>query len=247
MSSEALEKYRNLVLRKEKLLKDARNIELDYIRVFGDLLEREYSAKIECIRLKKTIEFCQARLNRGEEVFKFELDAYIDETMASYYATLETITEIKNSKPKFVPQVEYFKIKKVYHRLAMAIHPDLHPELSGDEELARLWERITTAYKSNNYEELLSLELLVAEAVKRLGLGETELSVENVEAKIAVLQREIYDILHTDPYRLKELLDDAEASSLLRTELETSIKEHEEYLSELQVEAAKFDVEGLGA
>ena len=245
--NEIFEKYKDLVLRREKLLKDARKFYIEFIKVFGELIEKEYNVKLECIKLKKTIAFCQARQNRSAPVFRSELDAYIDSAMEEYYDELESLIAVRDAEQTSVAFIDYCKIKKLYRRLAMAIHPDLHPALFAHEEIAELWDRVSLAYQNNDYSELQSLELLVADAVKRYEQTEMEVSIEDAEAKIGLLQQEIDNIIHSDPYCYNKLLRDDDAIAEVKAELRSSIEEYEEYLSELQAEAAKFKVEGYGS
>ena len=67
-----LEEYKKLIFKREKLRKDAWQVWIEYIKMFGELFERECILKIECIKLKKEIAFCQSRQNRGEIVLRAE-------------------------------------------------------------------------------------------------------------------------------------------------------------------------------
>lgn len=244
MDDIALEEYKKLVFKREKLRKDAQMFWIDYIKEFGDLIEKEITLKIECIKLKKTIAFCQAKKNRGEIVLSAELDTYIESTLKDYYDELQTIVEVKNAPIATVAEIDYYKLKKLYRRLAAMLHPDLHPSLFAYEEVIELWNRIANAYKCNDYEELQSLEVLAADVLKRYEQDDSAITVENVKAKIALLKVQIDEIIHTDPYRYKELLRDDDAVAEKKRELQNSIDEYEEYLIELKEEASKFTVEG---
>lgn len=237
------EEYKNLILKREKLRKDAQRFWVEYIKEFGELLEKEYSLKIECIKLKKMIAFCQARQNHGATVFRAELDAYLELTMEEYYDELAMLVEVINVKTTPIAYIDYYKIKKIYRKLAIMLHPDLNPALFEHEEITELWDRVSSAYENNDYEEMQALEILVAEAVKKYGQSEPKIVVENMDAKIALLRVEIDDIVHNDPYRYKELLRDEEAVSEKKLELQSTINEYEEYLTELKAEVEKFRVE----
>lgn len=236
------EEYIQLVFRKEKLRKDARNYYIDYVKEFGELLEKECALRIECIKLKKTIAFCQAKLNYGEPILRNELDSYIDSVMGEYRKELDTIIAIKDSEGRQIADIEYYKIKKLYRKLATMLHPDLNPELYKHDDIAELWDRICTAYKNNDYEELQTLDVLVAETAKKYGSSNKGLTVENIALKIELLKIEIDDIIHNDPYRYGELLRDPEAVADKKDELKSSIDAYEEYLTELQAKAAEFSI-----
>lgn len=235
-----LEEYKKLVFKREKLRKDARLFWIEYIREFGDLMEREYSLEIECIKCKKIIAFCQARLNHGATVFRAELDSYIETAMKNYYEELEMIVSVKNSQTTALPEVDYYKLKRLYRRLATMLHPDLHPALFEHEEIVELWNRISGAYGRNDIEELQALEMLAVEAIKKYESVAQQITVENIEAKIAAIRIEIDDIIHTDPYKYKELLRDDDALAEKKAELQIMISEYEEYLTELKAEEQKI-------
>lgn len=88
------------------------------------------------------------------------------------------------------------------------------------------------------------MEILAVDAVNRYEKEERVISVDNVQAKTLLLKTEINEIIHTDPYRYKELLRDADAVAEKKKELQDSIYEYELYLSELNEEANKYTVEG---
>ncbi len=244
MDEKLLDEYKKLVFKREKLRKDAQMYWIDYIMEFGELIEKECALKIDCIKLKKMIAFCQARKNRGETIFRAELDLYIESVMKDYNTELQTIADIRNAKKETVSEIDYYKLKKLYRQLATMLHPDLHPALFEHEEIVTLWERISSAYKCNDYAELQALEILAVDAVNRYEKEERVISVDNVQAKTLLLKTEINEIIHTDPYRYKELLRDADAVAEKKKELQDSIYEYELYLSELNEEANKYTVEG---
>lgn len=243
MTDVILDEYKKLVFKREKLRKEAQIYWIGYIKAFGELIEKECALKIECVKLKKTIAFCQARQNREEIIVAAELDSYIESLMKDYYDELQMIVDVKNTPSVNLAEIDYYKLKKLYRRLATMLHPDLHPALFQHEEIAELWERISTAYKFNDYEELQSLEVLAVDAIKRYGQDELDISVENIQAKVALLKMEIQQIMHTDPYRYKELLRDDDAVEEKKKELQSAINDYEEYLMELKAEADQFTVE----
>ena len=60
---ELFTRYEELLLKKEQLLKDAESYRIAYIKEFGELTADVFKAKIECIRIKKNIAFCQAAVD----------------------------------------------------------------------------------------------------------------------------------------------------------------------------------------
>ena len=67
-NNSAYAKYEELLLRRDELKKEAFQMEQAYIREFGDLILEVFRKKLECIRKKKTIEYCRTFINHGENV-----------------------------------------------------------------------------------------------------------------------------------------------------------------------------------
>lgn len=51
------ELYYNLLLRRENIIKEGRQIYIEYIRIFGDLLIERYQLLMEIAKLRKMIAF----------------------------------------------------------------------------------------------------------------------------------------------------------------------------------------------
>ena len=150
------EEYELLLLRRDNLRKEAEQFHLNYLRVFGDLMTEVFQQKVECIRRKKIIAYCQKLANRGADINRADLDAYIDQVMAEYRTELEqmirTVSAIKNSGK--ISSYDKKKVKEIYYRLVRLIHPDIRPELAQDEVIRDYWQRIVVAYRHNDIEEL---------------------------------------------------------------------------------------------
>ena len=76
-------------------------------------------------------------------------------------------------------------------------------------------------------------ELLVNEALKRIGMGYREIEIPNLPQKIEALKEEIRTIRETDPYQYKYLLDDPEAVKERRRDLEMQTENYADYEKEL--------------
>ena len=70
-------RYEELLLRKAMLRKECVHLENEYTRIFGEAILKLFRLKIECAKKKKTIEFCQRALNRGEEPDEAGLQDFI--------------------------------------------------------------------------------------------------------------------------------------------------------------------------
>jgi hypothetical protein len=191
--------------------------------------------KMESIRKKKTIEFCQAYANRGLSVDENALQEYLANELAEYNKQLKRMVAdneaAKKSKP--ITQAEALKIKRIYHHLVKKIHPDINPVTNENEELLGLWQRILIAYNCNDLKEMTEVEVLVNALLDKLNLGTLDITIPNIDEKIAEIEAEIEEIISTDPYQYKFLLEDEEAVALKKEELRAELKEYEEYGKQL--------------
>lgn len=228
-------RYEELLLRKDEVKKLAFHFERAYIREFGDLILEVFQKKMEAIRKKKTIEYCQIFANRGESVDQNALQAYLAKEMAEYKERLEEMVR-ENKEAKFgkkITEVDLLRIKRIYHRMAKKIHPDINPAAAKSEELQGLWNRLKIAYDCNDLKEMEETEVLINMLLEKMDLGTTEITIPDIEKKIAELEAEIGNITGTDPYQYKYLLEDEDAVSRKKEELRREQQEYEDYCKQL--------------
>ena len=224
-------RYEELLIRRDDLKKQAFQYERAYVREFGDLILKVFEMKLECIRKKKTIEYCQMFINRGESVDRNALQAYLQRELKEYEAKLNDMIKdnevAKDNRP--ISEADLLKIKRIYHKLVKKIHPDINPAISGNEELMGLWQRLIIAYDCNDLKEMEEVEVLVNALLEKLDLGASDIEIPNIEEKIAEILNEIEKITTTDPYCYKDLLGDAEAVQQKKQELRDELKDYEDY------------------
>lgn len=228
--------YEELLLKREDAKKDAHLTHLDYVRVFGDLLNGLFAIQIECIKLKKEIAYCQAEINKGNIINVEKMTDFIAAVMAEYNDRLEQMydeTQLAKNMG-MIDSEEVEKIKKIYRRLAKRLHPDINPRTEENEELAELWLRICSAYRANSLSELEDLEILTARALNRIDGEIINVHVDDIDGKINALRDEIEKIMTTEPYTFRIILDHEDRIYEKKKELRREINEYREYKLNLE-------------
>ncbi|MBO4902098.1 MAG: hypothetical protein J5518_04840 [Lachnospiraceae bacterium] len=228
-------RYEELLMRRDEVKKQAFQYERAYVREFGELILEVFQMKLECIRKKKTIEFCQIFANRGEAVDQEKLQEYLAKELAEYQKQLNDMIVDNEAAKKYerVSEADLLKIKRIYHRLVKLIHPDINPEVAANADLNDLWQRLVIAYNCNDLKEMEEVEVLVSAALDKLGTGTVLIMIPDIENKILELEEEIERIKNTDTYQYRYLLEDKEAVAQKKQELKDELKEYEDYGKQL--------------
>jgi len=237
-----LERYKDLILERDQLSKDKVDIYYRYVKRFGQLIEDEFKLKMECIKLKKLIAYCQLCENRGEEITAEAVEQQERIALAPYLEELKILQGMRSDPGRTVSEYEVAKAKKIYHRIAKKIHPDLNPGLAGDSRISELWERAVVAYDLSNMKDLEEIEVLVDSYLTENGIEQQPVIIVNIEAKIKALEEEINKIITTDPYMFRWLLEDEDLCAEKEKELSDSIAAFKKYRDGLQEVLDKFDI-----
>lgn len=229
--SNGLSTYEELLLQRDSLSKQGEQYLVSYYQIFGDLLVEAFELRIECIRKKKIIAYCQQQVNHGKAINGSALDRYIHREMAAYESDLKDLMDasVSSKASRRISEYDSLRIKKIYHSLAKLIHPDLHPEFENDPVIAELWSRIVVAYQCNHLQDLEELDFQVKKYLENRGDLDFSLVVPDLENKISALREEIDEIISTDPYLYGRLLEDDEAVEGKKEELYADIKAFRDY------------------
>ena len=233
---EMREQYENLILQRDRLEKEAEQYRMEYFRRFGELITDAFQARIDCIALKKSIAFCQAKRNAGEEPDPISLQEFIDTHMLAYRAELEELLSLADAGKTLTPIsiLEAEEIRRIYRRIAKRLHPDICPLTAEEPELMELFQRCLSAYRRNDLKALRETETLINRFLKEHGeAAETE-KIEDLPRKITDIETEIARIIATEPYTYKTLLQDPEAAEAKCRELEEEKGSYLNYRKELQ-------------
>ena len=235
MDKEKYKEYESLLLERDALLHEAGSYSTAYMKEFGEEIVAVFEKKIECIKKKKSIAFCQMKINRGEKVDSSELENYIKDAMSDYAENLkQLIADNKRAADADAcGQADVLKSKRIYRKIAKLIHPDINPTLFENDNIRELWERVRKAYSKNDADELESLEFLICSLLEDMGIDSEMPEIEDIDDKIEDLKNDINEIVTTDPYLYGELLSDAELVEEKHAELAKELEEHTAYSREL--------------
>ncbi|MDO4623647.1 MAG: hypothetical protein Q4B22_11920 [Eubacteriales bacterium] len=235
VENEGYAQYEEMLLRRDKLRKEAYILQGRFMKEFGDLITAVFEKKISCIQKKKTIAFCQLAVNRGTSIDQSALQAYIQKEMAKYKWQLKQMIDENDAAHQMteIPPEDVAKIKKIYHRLAKNLHPDINPKTNEIEGLQILWNMVVTAYRSNSLEDMEEAEILVNRALKEHHISGMTIEIPNLDEKIAKVKEDIRQIKSTNPYQYRYLLADRERMREQRESLRKELEEYEKYEKEL--------------
>ena len=113
------------------------------------------------------------------------------------------------------------------------MHPDVNEKTHSNEKLRELWDRIVKAYRKSDMEELENLEVLTKRVLEELGDDGIEIKLESLKERIERITKEINEILSTEPYIYREILEDEERIEKRKEELKAEQKEFRKYQTEL--------------
>ena len=243
--NEKYQRYEKLLFERDKYKKQAGEYLREYIREFGELLTDVFRKKISCIEKKKMINYCQLRLNRGEIIDVQDMSEYIRREMEEYN---EQLTDMMHNnelcrKGVAISSSDVMQIKRIYRRIAKKIHPDIHPGTLELPILSELWVEVMDAFDRNDLKALEELEIQINSILRELGDDVPDAEIPDVEDKIRALDAEIEQILSTDPYQYRFLLEDEEKVQEYKEELQEEIKEYTRYEKQL-IEILKKYVAG---
>lgn len=228
-------KYESLLLQRDQLKKEALIYRRLYIREFGELINKVFEKKIECIRLKKSITFCQIARNKGEKPDLFAMNEYIAQQMKEYRKQLDDMVSELNStkKDSSISPADSKEIKAIYRKIARQIHPDMSSITAEHPELMELWEQASVAYKCNDLKLLRETDFLVQKIISKLGEESFAVTIPDIGLRISELEKEIDTIINTEPYSYKLVLEDKEEIADRKSAYETELKQYTEYEKQL--------------
>ncbi len=193
------------------------HIEAEYATKIGYLENDLLKWQIVARRARRRFSLAQARANSGMAFAADEFEAQLDEELAewegllaaSVEAFLEAAERAAGSKPMSPSDAR--ELKGLHRELIKRLHPDLHP--GQPDEATRFFMVAQAAYENGD------LDALRAIAVATEGMGEegsaadmtedeASVELELVLAHERVVAQQLEELKRSNPYALKEKLED---------------------------------------
>lgn len=207
-----------LITHRDELLAAVKpNLEARYYALIGKEQYRLFTVRNEVLRLRRKIELIQASRNRGERPDPELIERLLDEELKQWIEELRDLgrkiewAEYHNRLPA-LSAAEARELKKTYRELVRKLHPDFNEALP--ENFQYLWERVLTAYRNGDLEELQTLMLLLSEQGRCFPeepntLEQLAADAEKMEKKIRAMLECIAGMQEQFPFNYRDKLDDA--------------------------------------
>ena len=215
-----------------------KNIETEYMLKLGSIEYKAYEAQCAALRLKRKIDLIQAKKNRQEKIIISAIEETLDEEFAEYQKQLDEQIDkvnaaIKRSKAEVLSDEENKELKKLYRKIAKALHPDINPDVS--EAQVQLFDNAFSAYKSG----VLGTLRIISEMVGNNPLPEQHKDAmtqlveerERLEGLLESIRESIENIKSEYPYTMKDILEDTKKTEQKKQELESVIEQYNELIS----------------
>lgn len=215
-----------------------KNIETEYMLKLGSIEYKAYEAQCAALRLKRKIDLIQAKKNRQEKIIISAIEETLDEEFAEYQKQFDEQIDkvnaaIKRSKAEVLSDEENKELKKLYRKIAKALHPDINPDVS--EAQVQLFDNAVSAYKSGD----LGTLRIISEMVGNNPLPEQHKDAmtqlveerERLEGLLESIRESIENIKSEYPYTMKDILEDTKKTEQKKQELESVIEQYNELIS----------------
>lgn len=220
------------------------NLKAKYMVEIGQFEYRVYEMKLLVSRWKRRFTLRQQALNRGEKPDVVKIEAILDAEFAEYQKEVRTHqAEIEAASRHYACEAlsdeENNAIRLNYLNAVKKLHPDLNPDLP--ESAKELWNQIQRAYDARDWKSLSFLTGLVDEVVGGRKVLEAESGLDALKGEVGRLEKQleaatdrISELMKTEPFCWREILNDEDDLKLRRNELIRQIDELDEALREYE-------------
>lgn len=227
--SGAYGRYEELLVEKARMTKAAGVQKMRYIAVFGELLTSIEEERIACMRIRRSLAFCEKGTKDGERIDGRALRARLSDEMRPYEENLRRMRQsLDGCRHLHISTgIQVQKVKRWYRLLLRRLHPDLHPDTKENPALAKLWSEVVIAFQENDLSRMMQLDLTLSGMLADEGMEELPIDVSGLPERIDQLKDDIAAIEKSDPYQYRFLLDDPEAAREKGRELEAELSSYE--------------------
>jgi hypothetical protein len=231
-----------------------KNIEALYIIKIGKNKTKLFELQCAAARLKRKIELIQAMRNHAEDVDLENIENRLDQEYALWETQIDSLIEkIRNSKKRLsnlMPGEKSAAFQKLYRKLVKKLHPDINMVQHAYEKA--LWNRLTAAYASGDFEEMETIEILLENDDKseETAFDATEKinrEIEKIKEKIKAMIAEMDAANAEFPLNIKEQINDPVWTAQQNEETYAEIKKTKQHIKDLKTIVDQLIIEAINA
>ncbi|RYY90877.1 MAG: hypothetical protein EOO15_00720 [Chitinophagaceae bacterium] len=220
-------------------------LEALYLTRIGQWQIERLQAQLQVKALQRKIELFTAAVNTGEEPDLVAIELEVAEELAEAERLIMQESGKLELAQSLLSNLETpersAELRTLYKKLAKALHPDVHPDLT--EAHKELWLKVQDAYKSGDLERLKALELAYADLlqstdtlVQELPQSELDLRCATLREGIRQMEDKIAQLCAAFPFTLQDQLLDEEWVAAQVAEIQGELKALNDYEQELRLE-----------
>ena len=203
-----------------------------YLQLIGQLQYELLQLQVDVKTLKLRRSLLQAYINRDETPDLSAIRLEVEEKVAEYNRILQENAErLKAAKDlleaPLLSEEDTKELKSLYKMLVKALHPDLHPNQSEEEE--NLFLQVQAAYSMGNLEKLREFSLMVEsknyDYENTSSASDLEQMVESLRSKVQLLKDKIKEMEQSFPFAHRQHLADKEWIEREQQKIKTEIEE----------------------
>lgn len=228
-----------LVLERDELrFVKCKNIEMTYMLKLGSIEYNAFEAQCNYLRLKRKVELIQAKKNRQEKIVLTQIEDILNAEFEEFKKKLdEQINRmnaaIKRSQCDVLSAEEAKELKKIYHEIVKALHPDLNPNITQGQ--LDLFSNAVNAYETGDLNTLRIIHGMISKPTlsddHKNVMSQLAEEKERLIGLLKTVKDSIEKIKSEFPYTVKELIQDPEKIAARKRELKKIIRQYEEAIA----------------